>query len=152
MPETGLCQPPYQFQSRKASHDPYSCTNYRQVSTIYKNIPTYTSFLGLKTFAKCCTNKHIWLLIHNMSAVSIINNMGTSHSEDCHSLKVQIWECCIPRGIWISAAHIPGRDNCVADRELRQNDRTSEWMFNKEMLQRALDELDFSPDIDLFAS
>ncbi len=109
----------------------------------------FASFLGLKTFAKTFTNKHIRLLIDNTSAVSIINNMGTSHSEACHSLAVQMWEWCIPRGIWISAAHIPGRDNCIADSESRRNDSTSECMLNKKFLKEALKELDFSPDIDL---
>ena len=69
------------------------------------------TFLGLKTFAKTISNSHIRLRIDNTSAVSIINNMGTSHSEKCNSLAKQVWEWCIERQIWISAAHI--RDGII---------------------------------------
>ncbi len=110
------------------------------------------TFLGLKTFAKTISNSHIRLRIDNTSAVSIINNMGTSHSEKCNSLAKQVWEWCIERQIWISAADIPGRDNFVADFESRRNEKASEWMLDKCCLTKALIELDFVPDIDLFAS
>ena len=88
------------------------------------------TFLGLKTFAKTISNSHIRLRIDNTSAVSI-NNMGISHSEKCNSLAKQVWEWCIERQIWISAAHIPGRDNFVADFESRRNEKASEWMLDK---------------------
>jgi hypothetical protein len=73
------------------------------------------TFLGLKTFAKTRCNLHIRLMIDNTSAVGIINNMGTSHSPICNILAHQVWSWCIERQIWISAAHIPGRDNFIAD-------------------------------------
>ncbi len=70
------------------------------------------TFLGLKTFAKTISNSHIRLRIDNTSAVSI-NNMGISHSEKCNSLAKQVWEWCIERQIWISAAHIPYQDGII---------------------------------------
>ena len=83
------------------------------------------TFFGLKTFAKTKSNIHIWLMIDNTWAISFINNMGTSHSESSNILVKQLWEWCIERQIWVSAAHIPGRDNLIAE---------------------------YKPNIDLFAS
>ena len=110
------------------------------------------AFLGLQTFARNKTNLHVRLMIGDTSAVSIINNMGTSHSVKCNALAKTVWEWCIERQIWISAAHIPGRDNFIADFESRRNERESEWMLDTASLTRALHGLDFVPVIDLFAS
>ena len=78
--------------------------------------------------------------------------MGTSHSDACNRIAKDIWEWCMHRDLWISLAHIPGKHNLVADFESRRNERASEWMLNKEVLSDALAKLDFSPEIDLFAS
>ena len=53
------------------------------------------TFFELKTFAQAKDHLHIRLMIDNTSAVAIINNMGTSHSERCNTLAKQIWEWCI---------------------------------------------------------
>ena len=111
-----------------------------------------TAFLGLQTFARNKTSVHVRLIIGNTSAVSIINNMGTSHSVTCNALAKTVWERCMERQIWISAAHIPGRDNVIADFESRRNEREYEWMLYTARLTRALHDLDFVPVIDLFAS
>ena len=52
----------------------------------------------------------------------------------------------------MSVAHIPGKQNLVADFESRRNQREAEWRLNKAALQNALSRLNFQPDIDLFAS
>lgn len=112
----------------------------------------FASFLGLKTFARTKHDTHIRLMIDNTSAVSIINKMGTSHSDKCNDLAKQLWEWCIARNIWASAAHIPGKENFVADFESRHNQRQSEWMLDKSQLTHALKDLNYFPIIDLFAS
>ena len=78
--------------------------------------------------------------------------MGTSHCNKCNFLAKQIWEWCINRAIWLSAAHIPGKHNVIADKESRRELRQFEWMINKEMLKDSLKKLNFKPDNDLFAS
>ena len=50
------------------------------------------TFLGLKTFAQAKCDIHIRLMIDNTSAVSFINNIGTSHSDKCNVLVKQLWE------------------------------------------------------------
>ena len=78
--------------------------------------------------------------------------MGTSHSDKCNVLVKQLWEWCIARHIWISAAHIPGRDNLVADFESGRNEKASEWMLDSQCLAKTLEDLQYTPNIDLFAS
>ena len=73
-------------------------------------------------------------MIDNTSAVSIINNMGTSHSAKVK----QLLEWCIARNIWVSAAHIPGSENFIADFESRRTERASEWMLNSDCLANSL--------------
>ena len=64
----------------------------------------------------------------------------------------EIWEWCIDRKIWLSAAQIPGKQNLIADFESRRNQRASEWKLDRASLICALQRLDFKPDVDLFAS
>lgn len=109
-------------------------------------------FFGLQTFAKDKKNTHIRIRCDNTAAVNIINNMGTSHSDECNKLAKTIWEWCISKSIWISLAYIPDKQNFIADFESRRNQRESEWMLNNSLLSVALESLKFAPEIDLFAS
>ena len=96
---------------------------------------------------------HISVRIDNTTAVAIITrHMGTSHSEQLNALNNEIWEWCIARNLWISAGHIAGKCNVEADKASRQNQIATEWMLRKTLLSRALRELHFTPEIDLFAS
>jgi len=45
--------------------------------------------------------------------------MGGTHSIECNSAAEDIWQFCIEREIWISEAHISGKNNTQADRESR---------------------------------
>lgn len=73
---------------------------------------------ALRCFHVSLSGKHAKLMIDNTTAVAAINNMGTCHSPECHSLAVQIWELSISHDItWLTAAHIHGSLNVRADRE-----------------------------------
>ena len=78
--------------------------------------------------------------------------MVTCHSEECNSLVVQIWEFCISHNItWLTAAHILGSSNVIADGESRHfHSQDTEWMLNSELLTGALKTLNLQPEIDLF--
>ena len=78
--------------------------------------------------------------------------MGTSNSGSCNRLGKDIWEWCASRNIWISAAHSPGFQNTTADFESRKANSATEWMLDSTVLTRALAQINFNPDIDLFAS
>ena len=90
-------------------------------------------------------------MIDNRAAVYMINNTGYSHSKLGNSMMVDLWEFCILKHIWKTAAHVPGVENVVADRESRKSYRDSKWKLNSKKLQSCLSHLDFKPDIDLFA-
>ena len=89
-----------------------------------------TVFSGLKCYAKTATNIHIRIMTDNTTAVSTINHMGTCHSDVCNTIGKDIWKWCIDRNIWISAAHIPGKMNVLADMESRRINLGAEWMLN----------------------
>ena len=78
--------------------------------------------------------------------------MGTSHSESGNRLTFTVWEWCRKRGVWISAAHIPGVLNTEVDEESRKINSNSEWKLDSRVLQSTLTQLKFTPSVDLFAS
>ena len=105
-------------------------------------------YLALQTFAEGWADTHIRVMCDiNTTAVNVINHMGTSHSDSCNSLAKEIWERCIAKDIWVSVAHIPGKQNLVADFESRRKQRETEWRLNKAALQNVLLRLNFEPDI-----
>ena len=95
-------------------------------------------FLGLQTYCKILHNTHIRVYLDNTTAIAVINHMGTSHLQKSNVLGKTIWEWCISRDIWISAAHIPGVDNTIADSEYRSTDSHTEWMLDSYILKSAL--------------
>ena len=117
--------------------------NYLELLAVY-----YT----LKAFKHLVSGLHIKVLCDNTTAVACLNHMGTSHSESCNALTTSVWEWCIVNHMWITAAHIPGTENVQADHESRFAQTGMEWKLNAQMLQQALTLLQFTPNIDLFAS
>ena len=87
-------------------------------------------------------------MLDNTTAVAVINHMGTNHN--CN---IKIWNFCYVYQILITACHIPGEYNAVADKESRIfYKQDAEWMLSKQCLINALSRLNFKPEIDLFAS
>ncbi|XP_046860900.1 uncharacterized protein LOC124454136 [Xenia sp. Carnegie-2017] len=107
---------------------------------------------ALESFSSELKGQHVKVLIDNTTAVACINQMGTCHSRSIHKLTCNIWTCCISYDIWLTAAHIPGLQNVTADRESRISRRETEWQLNKTLFTCAIQKLDVTPNIDLFAS
>ena len=112
------------------------------------------ALLALQSFAREKANIPVRLMMDNTTAVACVSKMGTSHSVQCNAVTKEIWQFCIKRNVWLSAAYIPGKTNIEADEESsRENrDQDTEWMLNPDILSDALDRLDVKPEIDLFAS
>ncbi|GFN81550.1 reverse transcriptase [Plakobranchus ocellatus] len=106
----------------------------------------------LKCFCHEFQNKHVRVMSDNNTAVACINHMGTNHSVENNEETWKLWTWCIDQKIWISAAHVPGKHNVVADRESRHRNLDSEWQLNCHDLTRALELLNFEPQVDLFTS
>ena len=77
--------------------------------------------------------------------------MGTSNSMECHHQVLKIWEWAIIHKNYLSAPHIPGKLNTVADKESQSNHVDIEWMLQSKLSNLALERLCFEPEIDLFA-
>ena len=69
--------------------------------------------LALETFEDQVKQKHVKLIVDNTTALTILNNMGTSRSWKLNELNEDKWDWCIVRGIWLIAAHIPGVNNLI---------------------------------------
>jgi len=107
--------------------------------------------LAIQTFAKHRNNVHILLRMDNTTAVAYVNKMGGTHSPSLSLQACQLWQWCLQRGINLSAEHLPGNLNTMADRESRQRETSAEWMLNKEVFQMILQTL--GPcKTDLFAT
>ena len=104
--------------------------------------------LGLKCSEDKVRHQRVKLMVDNMTAVTILNNMGTSHSWKLNELNKDIWTWCIHRGIWVTVAHIPGKTNVVADRESRQHRREIEWTLHTDLYDEGISKLSLKPDID----
>ncbi len=94
---------------------------------------------------------HVKLMIDNTTAVAYINHMGGSHSIRCNKVATDMWSWAAPRGIWLTAAHIPGVHNTLADYYSRKQKDSKEWALSTHIFH-SLVTLFGTPDIDLFAS
>ena len=109
-------------------------------------------FFALKAFQTHLLGKHVCVRIDNMTAVSNIGKMGTSHSRICNTLVREIWGWCIDHDIFLTTAHIPGVENEAADAESRKPLKETEWALDQNIYQQGIQLLKINPDIDLFAS
>ena len=78
--------------------------------------------------------------------------MGGIVSEKCNDLSKQIWDLCIMENIWISAVHIPGKQNTIADFMSGFLNENTQWQLSPSILNKIVRTFDFEPEIDLFAS
>ncbi|OOZ38563.1 hypothetical protein BOW52_08340 [Solemya elarraichensis gill symbiont] len=93
---------------------------------------------------------HIEVQSDNTTAIAYVNKFGGMESTELDVLSKQIWEWCLPRQIYISAIHVPGRLN-TADFYSRNFSDSTEWMLKQDIFLR-LCRHTFIPDVDLFAS
>lgn len=77
--------------------------------------------------------------------------MGGIQSENCNNMAQQIWLWCIEGELWLSACHIPGSINVVADSESRVFHTSTEWSLHPDVFDH-INEMWGPFEIDLFAS
>ena len=77
--------------------------------------------------------------------------MGGTKSRICNLIANEIWTWSIDRNIWLSAEHLPGSKNVLADEQSRVFDDTTEWMINRCVFLELV-KIFSRPAIDLFAS
>ena len=87
----------------------------------------------------------------NVTPIAYINNVGGVKSETCYNIACRIWNFGTENNLWISAAHMPCKDNIEADQQSRILQDATEWKLHPELFQKIVDKFG-KPDIDLFAS
>jgi hypothetical protein len=115
------------------------------------HLELWAAFLALRAFVPDKRDIHVLIRMDNTTAVAYVNHMGGTKSHNCNEVAKEIWEWCQARHIWITAAHLPGVLNIVADHLSRNFNDQTEWQLNKQIFQRLCSRFG-NPDIDLFAS
>ena len=109
------------------------------------------AWLGLQCYASNMRNVHVHLKIDNTAAVVHINKMGGTHSTNLCQLALKMWNWCLDRQMTISAEHLPGSQNQLADSESRMKSDSSEWALDVSTFQKLMKRR--GPcSVDLFAS
>ena len=69
-----------------------------------------------------------------------------------NNIVIDIWAWCVQHGVWITAGHISGVANIIADQESRKTSSDLEWALDLNIYKKAVKQCDFILSIDLFAS
>ena len=112
----------------------------------------YAAKLVLQSLAKSLNTCHIKILLDNTTAISYLNRMGGgggAHSPQLNYLAREIWFWAKEGEIWLSAAHIPGSENAIADFKSRNFKDNTEWTLEETIFGK-MSNL-FQPHLDLFA-
>lgn len=110
------------------------------------------AFLALQSFCKHEQDKHVRLVMDNVTAVSYIRRMGGSKSKQCNDIAKQIWLFAMKHNLWLSSSYIKGSENTVADYNSRNFERELEWKLHPAVFHKVLTHFTITCDIDLFAS
>ena len=91
------------------------------------------------------------LNIDNTTVVHILKNMGSYHNEDLNSYNKQIWLWAKSKSIWLLPVYVSTTKN-LADVPSRKVFIDAEWQLNPDVFTKLIQDLNFVPTIDLFAS
>lgn len=106
--------------------------------------------LCLHTFCKNRDNIHVRIYMDNTTSCAYISKFG-GRTLELDTMAREIWFWCMERHIFLSAAHVPGKDNCEADAESRTENDDTEWSLDTNIfntIRETFPEL----TVDLFAS
>lgn len=76
---------------------------------------------------------------------------GGTKSPSCNKLVQDIWNRCMQNQVWLTATHLPGALNVMADKQSQQLIDQTEWHLRADVLQE-ISKIWGTPNIDLFAS
>ena len=107
--------------------------------------------LAARTFLKHNRRISVLLRMDNTTAVAYINNLGGTVSKELVDLAKNLWMWCLERNINITAQHLPGIQNHIADAESRTMVDRSDWKLNPILFRKIVQY--YGPiEVDLFAS
>ena len=110
----------------------------------------WAAWFTIQSFWSHATGCHIKIASDNTTTVAYINNLGGT-KDDCNEIARKIWLWCQKHDNWISAVHLPGVDNTLADLESRSVHDNTEWKLNPILFNKLCQKFG-TPEIDLFTS
>ena len=108
--------------------------------------------LGLFSLCNNCYNSHIRIKTDSKTCMYYINARGGIRSIECNKIAIQIWEWALDRNNFLSAEHIPGKENVEADYLSRNQYDLGEWSLSTMTYHKIINHFNIIPSIDLFAS
>ena len=95
--------------------------------------------------------KHVRIMTDNNTSVAYINKMGGTKSPECNDLASESWRLAQKFNCHLSACHIPGQHNLLADYKSRQFHDSAEWSLHPKIFDYIVKKFGL-PNVDLFAS
>ena len=108
-------------------------------------------FLTLQGFVDQISGHSVLVKSDNSTVVSYINHQGGTHSVPLCMATLHLLSWCRQKNIFLTASHILGEQNLVADFLSRGNFLPSEWSLLPSVFQRIIRGRT-PPSVDLFAS
>ena len=94
------------------------------------------AFLALRVFLPLIKVSHVQCALDNCTAVACIIPLGGTGSELLAALALDIWHCAPDRNMVISAIHVPGKWNHIAEGESRVFRNSIELMIDHYQFNR----------------
>ena len=82
--------------------------------------------------------RHLRIMSDNSTTIAYINKQEGTKSTTCNQLTKDIWIICMDKGTHASVAHIPGKQNILADTASRKFHDASEWMLSKNIFNHLI--------------
>ncbi|CAL8101581.1 unnamed protein product [Orchesella dallaii] len=120
----------------------------KETYTHINQLELYAAFLAVKCFYREGITS-IRMKLDSRTAVCYINKMGGTRSRLMNLLALDVWNWCVTKDLWLTAEHIPGTSNNVADWQSRNHVDNSSWKLCKTAFT-AIQQL-IQCKIDLFA-
>jgi len=106
---------------------------------------------AVQAFVKDKRDIHVHLRMDNTSALAYVTRMGGTRSPQLIQVACQLWDWCLQRGVTLSASHLPGLSNVVADFESREVRTSAEWKLHEDVFRFICSTLG-ACEVDLFAT
>ncbi|XP_070556878.1 uncharacterized protein [Ptychodera flava] len=107
---------------------------------------------GLESLVSHLRDVCVEVQCDNSSVVTYINCQGGTRSWPLSKLASKLWLWCLRRNILLTAVYLPGKLNREADYLSRTFNDNLEWCLKSTVLQTALQQLRWTPEVDLFAA
>ena len=109
------------------------------------------AFLAVRVFLPLIKGSHVQCILGNCAAAAYIIRLGGTGSRLLTALALDIWHYAPDRNMVISAIHVPGKWNHIAEGKSRAFCDSIELMIDPLSVQQITKHLGF-PVVDLFAS